>query len=117
MNSFKLFTTTTEIFEYKHKTAEIKIEAFGNEYLQYKSKEMCIRDSCMDALASAIRDYEDAVVDKVASRKDMDYIVTRNIKDYQADVYKRQIPICFETLFYMLSGMVDTLMLLSLIHI
>ena len=59
----------------------------------------------MDALASAISDYEDAVVEKVASRKDMDYIVTRNIKDYQAggtktvsythlDVYKRQVLGC-----------------------
>lgn len=38
---------------------------------------------CVEAIASSIADYEDAVVEKVASRKDMDYIVTRNIKDYQ----------------------------------
>ena len=38
---------------------------------------------CVEAIASSITDYEDAVVEKVASRKDMDYIVTRNIKDYQ----------------------------------
>ena len=47
---------------------------------------------CMDALASAISDYEDAVVEKVASRKDMDYIVTRNIKDYQAGGTKIILP-------------------------
>lgn len=41
-------------------------------------------NDCVEALASSITDYEDAVVEKVASRKDMDYIVTRNIKDYQA---------------------------------
>lgn len=46
----------------------------------------------MDALASAISDYEDAVVEKVASRKDMDYIVTRNIKDYQAGGTKIILP-------------------------
>lgn len=46
----------------------------------------------MDALASAISDYEDAVVEKVASRKDMDYIVTRNIKDYQAGETKIILP-------------------------
>ena len=39
---------------------------------------------CIDALASPISDYEDAVVERVASRKGMDYIVTRNMKDYQA---------------------------------
>lgn len=39
---------------------------------------------CMDALASSISDYEDAVVEKVAARQGMDYIVTRNIKDYRS---------------------------------
>lgn len=49
-------------------------------------------DDCMDALASSIRDYEDAVVEKVASRKHMDYIVTRNIKDYQEGGTKIILP-------------------------
>lgn len=39
---------------------------------------------CIDALASSIRDYEDAVVEKVAARQGMDYIVTRNSKDFQS---------------------------------
>lgn len=39
---------------------------------------------CVEAIASAISDYEDAAMEKVAFRKNMDYIVTRNIKDYQA---------------------------------
>lgn len=39
---------------------------------------------CMDALASSISDYEDAVVEKLAARQGMDYIVTRNIKDYRS---------------------------------
>ena len=37
-------------------------------------------------------DCMDAVVEKVASRKDMDYIVTRNIKDYQAGGTKIILP-------------------------
>ena len=49
-------------------------------------------NDCIDALASAINDYEDAVVEKVACRKDMDYIVTRNIKDYQAGGIKIILP-------------------------
>ena len=47
--------------------------------------------TCMDALASAISDYEDAVVER-GIRKDMDYIVTRNIKDYQAGGTKIILP-------------------------
>lgn len=39
---------------------------------------------CMEALASPIKDYEDAVVERVARRAEVDYIVTRNLKDYQA---------------------------------
>lgn len=49
-------------------------------------------NDCMDALASAISDYEDAVVEKVARRNDIDYIVTRNIKDYQAGDTKIILP-------------------------
>ena len=49
-------------------------------------------NDCLEALASPIKDYEDAVVEKVASRKDMHYIVTRNIKDYQAGNTKIILP-------------------------
>ena len=40
----------------------------------------------------AIDDYENAVVEKVAHRNNMDYIVTRNIKDYQAGDTKIILP-------------------------
>ena len=49
-------------------------------------------NDCIDALASPISDYEDAVVERVASRTDLDYIVTRNIKDYQAGDMKIILP-------------------------
>jgi len=49
-------------------------------------------NDCIDALASPISDYEDAVVERVASRTDMDYIVTRKIKDYQAGDRKIILP-------------------------
>lgn len=39
---------------------------------------------CMDALASEMKDYEDAVITCCAYRSQVDYIVTRNIKDYAA---------------------------------
>lgn len=47
---------------------------------------------CMDALASAVSDYEDAVVERVAVKADIDYIVTRNVKDYQQGVIKAILP-------------------------
>lgn len=46
--------------------------------LEVKSEDL------IDALASPITDYEDAVVEQVARRSDMDCIVTRNQKDYEA---------------------------------
>jgi len=46
------------------------------------------RDECVDALASAVSDYEDAVIERAAVKAGMDYIVTRNVKDYQAAMVK-----------------------------
>lgn len=48
--------------------------------------------NCVEALASPINDYEDAVVEKVASGKEIDYIVTRNIKDYQEGTVRVILP-------------------------
>ncbi len=38
---------------------------------------------CIDALASAIADYENAVAESAATKSNLDYIVTRNVKDFQ----------------------------------
>ena len=37
---------------------------------------------CLKAISSEISDYEDAVMSETALRTEMEYIVTRNIKDY-----------------------------------
>lgn len=47
---------------------------------------------CIDALASSVSDYEDAVVERVSVKADMDYIVTRNVKDYQQGMMKAISP-------------------------
>ena len=49
-------------------------------------------DDCMDALSSSISDYEDAVVSCCANRNQMDYIVTRNIRDYEQSSVKAILP-------------------------
>ena len=38
---------------------------------------------CQEALSSEVNDYEDAVISCCACRNQIDYIVTRNIKDYE----------------------------------
>ncbi|MCM1183343.1 MAG: PIN domain-containing protein [Roseburia sp.] len=40
-------------------------------------------DDCREALSSGVSDYEDAVAAGCAYRNRMDYIVTRNIRDYE----------------------------------
>lgn len=40
-------------------------------------------DDCIEALGADMKDYEDAVISCCAYRNRMDYIVTRNRKDYE----------------------------------
>ena len=47
---------------------------------------------CHDALLSDMKDYEDAVISCCAKRNQMDYIVTRNIKDYEKSKVKALLP-------------------------
>lgn len=47
---------------------------------------------CVDALASPVNDYEDAVVERVSAKANMDYIITRNVKNYQQGIVKAILP-------------------------
>lgn len=49
-------------------------------------------DDCQNALLSNMKDYEDAVISCCAKRSKMDYIVTRNIKDYEKSKVKAILP-------------------------
>lgn len=49
-------------------------------------------NDCRDALFSEVSDYEDAVMIKTAEREKMDYIVTRNIRDYKSSAVKILTP-------------------------
>lgn len=50
------------------------------------------REECVAALTSPISDYEDAVVERTAIKANIDYIVTRNIKDYQYGMVRTMLP-------------------------
>ena len=45
-------------------------------------------DDCKRALASSINDFEDAILSETARRYHMDYIITRNVKDYANSIVK-----------------------------
>lgn len=49
-------------------------------------------NDCREALSSGVKDYEDAVAASCADRNRMDYIVTRNIKDYEHSKVKAVLP-------------------------
>ena len=49
-------------------------------------------EDCIEALESKITDYEDAVLEKVARRSGMEYIITRNQKDFVSGITKVILP-------------------------
>lgn len=49
-------------------------------------------EDCLEALLLDMKDYEDAVISCCASRNQMDYIVTRNIKDYRESKVQAVLP-------------------------
>lgn len=54
-------------------------------------------DDCINALASEVHDYEDAVMIESAVRIEADYIMTRNINDYK----KSPVPVILPEDFYL----------------
>lgn len=49
-------------------------------------------DACFKASFSAVKDYEDAVMDETAKAEEADVIVTRNVKDYRFSTVKAITP-------------------------
>ncbi|WP_251207009.1 PIN domain-containing protein [Acetatifactor aquisgranensis] len=49
-------------------------------------------EDCKDALSSEVKDYEDAVISCCALHNKMDYIVTRNVKDFEQSKIKAVLP-------------------------
>lgn len=56
-------------------------------------------EDCLKALNSSVADYEDAVISEVASREGIDYIITRNTKDFQNSTVKAVTPSEFIKIF------------------
>lgn len=54
---------------------------------------------CIKAVSSPMKDYEDAVMSETASRNALDYIITRNVKDYSQSKIPVYMPESFLHLF------------------
>lgn len=78
-------SSATDIYylvrKYLHSTDKAK-DVMSKLYELFHILDVTSAD-CQEALSSEVNDYEDAVVSCCAMRNHMDYIVTRNIKDYE----------------------------------
>lgn len=97
MDAYITASSATDIYylvrKYLHDTRQAK-QVMGKLYFLMGILAVT-RDECVDALASAVSDYEDAVIERTAVKADMDYIITRNVNDYQAGMTKAIHPADF----------------------
>ncbi len=94
VNTYITASSATDIYylvrKYLHNVEAAK-QIMGKLYSLVGILEVKEED-CVDALASPIKDYEDAVIEQVARRSGMEYIITRNQKDYEAGLTKVFLP-------------------------
>lgn len=94
LDMYMTASSATDIYylirKYLHNTEQAK-QVMGKLYSLMGILPVTEAD-CIDALASAVMDYEDAVMERVAVKADMDYIVTRNRKDFQLGTVKAILP-------------------------
>ncbi len=94
MTAYITASSATDIYylvrKYLHSTEQAK-QVMGKLY-SFMGILMVTGDECVDALASAVSDYEDAVIERTAAKAEMDCIITRNVKDYQDGIVKALLP-------------------------
>ena len=90
MDAYITASSAAEIYylarKYLHSTEQAK-QVMGKLYFLMGILAVT-RIECVDALASAVSDYEDAVIERTTVKADMDYIITKNVKDYQEGMVK-----------------------------
>lgn len=83
-------SSATDIYylvrKYLHSTEKSKV-IMGKLYDLFYILDVTDAD-CIEAISSTVKDYEDAVVSCCACRNHMDYIVTRNMRDFE----KSEVP-------------------------
>jgi len=61
---------------------ELTKDAIGKLLILFQIQDVTYED-CINALASEMKDFEDALLSSCAGRAEADYIITRNIKDFK----------------------------------
>ena len=84
VEGFLAASSATDIYYLLHKALhdDIKSRKIMDTLFQLFELLDTTGSDCRRAVLSEMRDYEDAVVSETALRSGMDYIVTRNIRDY-----------------------------------
>lgn len=84
VEGFLATSSVTDIYYLLHKALhdDIKSRKIMDTLFQLFELLDTTGADCRRAVLSEMRDYEDAVVSETALRSGMDYIVTRNIRDY-----------------------------------
>lgn len=94
MDAYIAASSATDIYyllrKYLHSTEQAK-QVMGKLYSLVGILAVT-GNECLDALASAVIDYEDAVIERTAAKAEMDCIITRNVKDYQDGAVKAILP-------------------------
>ena len=94
MDMYITASSATDIYylvrKYLHSTEQAK-QIMGKLY-SFMGILAVTSDECVDALASAVNDYENAVIERTAVKAGIDYIITRNVKDYQEGRVKAILP-------------------------
>lgn len=85
------------LHKYLHDKNKTK-QAISNLLQLFFALDTCGED-CINALSSNMDDYEDAILSEGAKRENIDYIVTRNIKDFSLSSVKAITPNEFLELF------------------
>lgn len=97
IDSYITSSSVTDIYylirKHLHDIGEAK-KVMGKIFSLFTIAEVTSVD-CIDALQLDIKDYEDAVVANCASRNDIEYIITRNVKDFMNSSVKAIQPKVF----------------------
>ena len=97
MDMYITASSATDIYylvrKHLHSTEHAK-NVMAKLYELFRILDVTLSD-CQEALSSQVNDYEDAVLSCCAFRNHIDYIITRNIKDYEKSKIHAILPKTF----------------------
>ena len=94
IEAFMTASTVTDIYYIARKALkdDVKTRLLMSSLLELVHVLAVNEEDCLLALQSQVRDFEDAVRDEVAARHRLDYIITRNIMDFEEGKVRAVFP-------------------------